>query len=244
MVPIAYIYKSEIHYTGIKCTPMFGRKRRAEWRVVRTHQYSWLHAGIICFQTRGHKGGKKEYKTARRCGKGGVGWELVMTCVCLCMCVHLVRWVCFYLSLCTVLMWITILALPLYAFWLELDTRDKRLHICACMSRITCSIECVPLLSAYHSLYSLISFLSLLNGFLSLSPHHKCSLSPLLFFNTYKTEKAWRSLGHLEAPVKLSPRPGSLPLASCSIVSGPSQLIPCIAIVAGHCLQPPPTPPG
>lgn len=150
----------------------------------------------------------------------------------------------FYLSLCTVLMWITILALPLYAFWLELDTRDKRLHICACMSRITCSIECVPLLSAYHSLYSLISFLSLLNGFLSLSPHHKCSLSPLLFFNTYKTEKAWRSLGHLEAPVKLSPRPGSLPLASCSIVSGPSQLIPCIAIVAGHCLQPPPTPPG
>lgn len=78
---------------------------------------------------------------------------------------------------------------PLYAFWLELDTRDKRLHICACVSRITCSIECVPLLSAYHSLRSLISFLSLLNGFLSLSPHHKRSLSPLLFFNTYKTEK-------------------------------------------------------
>ena len=141
-------------------------------------------------------------------------------------------------------MWISILALPLCTFWFELDTRDKSLHICACMSRITCSIECVPPLSAYHSLFSLISFLSLLNGFLSLSPHHKCSLSPLLFFNTYKTEKAWPGLGHLEAPVKLSPRPGSLPLASCSIVSGPSQLIPCIAIVAGHCLQPPPTPPG
>lgn len=26
VVPIAYIYKFEIHYTGIKCTPMFGRK--------------------------------------------------------------------------------------------------------------------------------------------------------------------------------------------------------------------------
>lgn len=150
----------------------------------------------------------------------------------------------FYLSLCTCLCGSLFLLWPLYAFWPELDTRDKRLHICACMSRITCSIECVPPLSAYHSLCSLISFLSLLNGFLSLSPHHKCSLSLLLFFNTYKTEKAWPGLGHLEAPVKLSPRPGSLPLASCSIVSGPSQLIPCIAIVAGHCLQPPPTPPG
>lgn len=141
-------------------------------------------------------------------------------------------------------MWIAIVASPLYTSWLELHTRDKRLHICACMSRITCSIECTPPLSAYHSLCSLISFLSLLNGFLSLSSHHKCSLSPLLFFNTYKTEKARPGPGHLEAPVKLSPRPGSLPLASCSIVSGPSQLIPCIAIVAGHCLQPPPTPPG
>lgn len=141
-------------------------------------------------------------------------------------------------------MWMAIVALPLYTSWLELHTRDKRLHICACMSRITCSIECTPPLSAYHSLCSLISFLSLLNGFLSLSSHHKCILSPLLFFNTYKTEKARPGPGHLEAPVKLSPRPGSLPLASCSIVSGPSQLIPCIAIVAGHCLQPPPTPPG
>lgn len=161
------------------------------------------------------------------------------------VCVCRNRWVCFIcLRLCTVLMWITILVVPLYALWLELDTRDKKLHICACMSRITCSIECVPLLSAYHSLHSLISFLSLLNGFLSLSPRHKCSLSPLLFFNTCETEKAWPALGHLEAPAKLSPRPGSLPLASCSIVSGPSQLIPCIAIVARHCLQPPPTPPG
>lgn len=170
------------------------------------------------------------------CG-AGVGDEMCV-CVCVCMCTwtdECVLSVSVYLF-----MWITILALPLCA----LDTRDKRLHICACMSRITCSIECVPPLSAYHSLCSLISFLSLLNGFLSLSPHHKCSLSPLLFFNTYKTEKAWPGLGHLEAPVKLSPRPGSLPLASCSIVSGPSQLIPCIAIVAGHCLQPPPTPPG
>lgn len=26
MVPIAYIYKFELHYTGIKCTPMLGRK--------------------------------------------------------------------------------------------------------------------------------------------------------------------------------------------------------------------------
>lgn len=141
-------------------------------------------------------------------------------------------------------MCIAIVASPLYTSWLELHTRDKRLHICACMSRITCSIECTPPLSAYHSLCSLISFLSLLNGFLSLSSHHKRSLSPLLFFNTYKTEKARPAPGHLEAPAKLSPRPGSLPLASCSIVSGPSQLIPCIAIVAGHCLQPPPTPPG
>lgn len=130
-------------------------------------------------------GKRKENKTARRRRKG---WESVMKCMCVCVCA-LGQMSVFYLSLCTVLMWITILASPLYTFWLELDTRDKRLHICACVSRITCSIECVPLLSAYHSLRSLISFLSLLNGFLSLSPRHKCSLSPLLFFNTYKTER-------------------------------------------------------
>lgn len=131
-----------------------------------------------------------------------------------------------------------------YTFLLELDTRNKGvIFVLACQGLVVL-LKAPPPLSAYHSLCSLISFLSLLNSFLSLSRHYKCSLSPLLFFNTYKTEKAWPGPGHLEAPVKLSPRPGSLPLASCSIVSGPSQLIPCIAIVAGHCLQPPPTPPG
>lgn len=183
----------------------------------------------------GTRVGKKEYKAGQEMWEAGDE-----------MCVFVCTWTdeCVLSVSVYLFMWIAILAWPLYAFGPELDARDKRLHICACMSRITCSIECAPPLSAYHSLCSLISFLSLLNGFLSLSPHHKCSLSPLLFFNTYKTEKAWPGLGHLEAPVKLSPRPGSLPLASCSIVSGPSQLIPCIAIVAGHCLQPPPTPPG
>lgn len=141
--------------------------------------------GSFVSRQEGTRVGKKHYKTPRRCSRSGkglaVGAEIhVFVCV-----RAFGQMSVFYLSLCTVLMWITILVLPLYAFWLELDTRDKRLHICACMSRITCSIECAPLLSAYHSLRSLISFLSLLNGFLSLSPHHKCSLSPLLFFNTY-----------------------------------------------------------
>lgn len=136
------------------------------------------------FSDKRAQGWEKERKIRRPgdVGRGG------MKCMCVCVCA-LGQMSVFYLSLCTVLMWITILASPLYTFWLELDTRDKRLHICACVSRITCSIECVPLLSAYHSLRSLISFLSLLNGFLSLSPRHKCSLSPLLFFNTYKTER-------------------------------------------------------
>jgi len=144
-------------------------------------------------------GRKKEYKTAGRCGM----CARACVCVCVCVCVSALQQTrLFYLSVCTVLMWITILVLPLCAYWLELDTRDKRLHICACMSRITCSIECVcvcPPWSAYHSLCSLISFLSLLNGFLSLSPHHKCSLSPLLFFNTYKTESpgpVWATWKH------------------------------------------------
>lgn len=34
---------------------------------------------------------KREYKTPRRHRKGGKGWELVMKCVCLCICVHLDR---------------------------------------------------------------------------------------------------------------------------------------------------------
>lgn len=42
------------------------------------------------------------------------GWELVMKCLCMCMCVcALGQMSVFYLSVCTVLMWITILALPL-----------------------------------------------------------------------------------------------------------------------------------
>ncbi len=89
------------------------------------------------------------------------------------------------------------------------------------MSRITCSIEC----AAYYlliTLCSLLSFLSLLNGFLSLSvpPHahtHTYTLPPRsLSFNTYKTEKIQSGLdsGHLEAAKEF----GISPVASCSIV--------------------------
>lgn len=84
------------------------------------------------------------------------------------------------------------------------------------VSRITCSIEC-----AHHYLLitlspcSLLSFLLLLNGFLSLSPPPPLalplqrSLSPSrpLSFNTYKTERAQSGpgLGHLEAAKADSP---------------------------------------
>lgn len=164
-----------------------------------------------------------------------------MKCVCLCA---FEQTSVFYLCLCTCLCGSPLLRRHFTHPGLNYTQETKGfIFVLACQGLLVL-LNVPPPLSAYHSLCSLISFLSLLNGFLSLSSHHKCSLSPLLFFNTYKTEKARPGPGHLEAPVKLSPRPGSLPLASCSIVSGPSQLIPCIAIVAGHCLQPPPTPPG
>lgn len=88
------------------------------------------------------------------------------------------------------------------------------------MSRITCSIEC----AAYYlliTLCSLLSFLSLLNGFLSLSvpPHtHTDSPPPRLYLLTLTKLKrfspGWAGSGHLEAAKEF----GISPVASCSIV--------------------------
>lgn len=72
--------------------------------------------------------------------------------------------------------WIAILALALYAFCLELDTRDKRLHICACMSRITCSIQCVP--PTHHPPIICLSLSVLFNLFLVSAQWLPLTVSP------------------------------------------------------------------
>lgn len=56
-----------------------------KWRVVRTHQSSRPHAGIICFQTRGHKGGGK--RAIRHPGDVVRGGNRPLNvCVCVCVC--------------------------------------------------------------------------------------------------------------------------------------------------------------
>lgn len=89
MGPFAYIYKSEVHYIGINCTLILrGEKTSsvAEWRVVSTHQYSRFHAGIICLQRGGHKGGEKRNirhpgDVGSWCGAGAGDEMCVFVCV-------------------------------------------------------------------------------------------------------------------------------------------------------------------
>lgn len=87
--------------------------------------------------------GTGKYKTGRdvgitlRCGSAGE----------VCVCVYTEVSVC----VCTICVLVCVdLRSPFYTLCLESDTGNKRLHICTCMSRITCSIElnvCPPSLT-------------------------------------------------------------------------------------------------
>lgn len=112
------------------------------------------------------------------------------------------------------------------------------------MSRITCSIEC----AAYYliiTLCSLLSFLSLLNGFLSLSvpPHaHTHTHSLLVLYLLTLTKLKRFGLGWAQATWKLQRSLASRQWPAVALCSPlPSQLIPGIGDCCRPCLRPTPS---
>lgn len=146
VLPFSYTYKSEIHYAGIKCTLKLGRSGQCLWRSGGWSEHIGTHdsmLGSFVSRQEGTRVGKKESRIAVRC----VYWNV-------CVCFGLMS--VFYLFLCSVYVDHNSCFATLRTHRFELDTRNKKgLHICACMSRITCSIECSPLSPLYYLLITL-----------------------------------------------------------------------------------------
>lgn len=129
--------------------------------------------------------------------------------------------------------WVTMPIFPTLVLWVQRIAETKSAHIWASpCQELLVPLNVLTIICLSLSPCSLLAFLLLLNGFLSLSPppplllplQHSLSPSRPLSFNTYKTERAQSGLGlgHLEAAKADSPHlsspHGSLPVASCSIV--------------------------
>ena len=85
MDPIAYIYKFEKHYTGIKCTPRLGRKDELCDRVEGGLNTSVLMTPCCdhLFPDKRAQGWeRKSIRRAGRCGKGREGTLWWNVCVC------------------------------------------------------------------------------------------------------------------------------------------------------------------
>lgn len=123
------------------------------------------------------------------------------------VCVFLCMFVC---------VWVTMPIFPTLVLWAQRIAETKSAHIWASpCQELLVPLNVLTIICLSLSPCSLLSFLLLLNGFLSLSPPPsltlplQCSLSPSrpLSFNTYKTERAQSGpgLGHLEAAKADSP---------------------------------------
>ena len=116
--PLLNIYKFEMHYSGIKCTQMPGRKDELCDR-----EEGGLNTSVLMTPCWDHLfPDKRAQGWKKRIWGGGV------KCLCMCALGHMSV---FYLSLCTVLMWITILALPLLRIlaWIR-HKRQKASYLC------------------------------------------------------------------------------------------------------------------
>lgn len=113
-------------------------KRQCLWQSGGWSEHISTHdsmLGLFVSRQEGIRVGKKGLRQ-----QGGVcSWD-----VCVCVCVPLVRWVCF-ICVCELVCvnHNSFLATLHIITWIG-HKRQKKLHICACMSRITCSIEYAP----------------------------------------------------------------------------------------------------